>query len=728
MNEIKHSICRACHAGCGVLVELNDGEPVAVKGDPSDPLFKGFCCIKGQNLHKTRSSPERLLHSQKRQADGSYTNIPVTQAMDEIAEKIQGLIDQHGARTLATYSGTMAANVSAANGAMSSAWLKATGSRMGFNSNTIDQPGKMVAAALHGRWMAPSNNFSEADVVMLVGANPLVSMSGGIPHTNPGRMLTDALREGLKLIVIDPRRSETARRANLHLQPKPGQDVPLLAAILHTIINQTLYDETFVDQEVEGLAALRDAVAPFSPKAVAARTGLEAAQIEAAARLFATASKGVVTAGTGPNMSGNTTLLEYLVLSINTLCGRWQRAAEQVHEPATLGQPTYAKAQAIAPYADYAYGFGERIRVRNLSNTAAGLPTAALSDEIIKPGEGQVKALISHGGNPVAAWPDQLKTIEAMRTLELLVQIDVTMSATAKMADYVIAVKHPLETPGTSLAQEYLSGYAVGFGATAAYANYTPALVSAPPGSDLIEDWEFFYGLAQRMELDLTLKPISFNGTVRVQGHRLDMQNPPSSDELLEMLTEGSRIPLAQVKQASGGTLYPDPAVKVLPKDPDCNARLDVGNAQMMLDLAEHLLPDDDLDEFPLRMVSRRQINVLNSTGLGIPSQTHGKTYNPAFLHSKDIESMGLKEGQSVTVKSERASIRAVVAADDNLRRGLLSMTHCWGGRPEEDKDYANIGANTGRLSCVESAYEKYTGMPRMSNIPVSVSALEPAE
>ncbi len=724
MTDTHHTICRACHAGCGVLVELDNGEPVAVKGDPDDPLFKGFCCIKGQNFHKTRSSPKRLLHSQKRQADGSYRTIPVAQAMDEIADKITALIGKQGPRTLATYSGTMAANASAANGAMSSAWLKATGSRMGFNSNTIDQPGKMVAAALHGHWMAPSNNFAEADVLLLVGANPLVSMSGGVPHSNPGRTLTDALNAGLTLIVIDPRRSETARRARLHLQSKPGEDIPLLAAIVHTIINEQLFDNAFVAEEVDGLATLSDAVAPFSPHKVAERVGLDAADIETAARLFAGSSKGVVTAGTGPNMSGNTTLLEYLVLSLNTLCGRWQRAGERVHEPATLGQPTLAKAQAIAPYPDYAYDFGERIRVRNLSNTAAGLPTAALADEILKPGEGQVKALISHGGNPVAAWPDQLKTIDAMRALELLVQIDVTMSATAKMADYVIAVKHPLETPGTSLAQEYLSGYAVGFGATAAYAHYTPAIVSPPAGSDLIEDWEFFYGLAQRMNLQLTFKPISFNGTVRVPGHKLDMHKPPSSDELLDMLTEGSRIPLAQVRQARGGRLYPDPAVYVLPKDPDCTARLDIGNAQMMQDLADQLEQTPRQNNLAMRMVCRRQINVLNSTGMDIPSQSHGKTYNPAYMHSKDIDALGLHTGQTVVIRSARASIRGIVAKDDNLRRGLVSMTHCWGGRPEEDEDYVNIGANTGRLSSVDSDYEKYTGMPRMSNIPVQVLPL----
>lgn len=289
MTKLHHTICRACHAGCGVFVEIDKAEPVSVRGNPDDPLFKGFCCIKGQNFHATRNSTERLLHSQKRQPDGRYKDIPVAQAMDEIAAALNVMIAQHGPRCLATYSGTMAANSGAVNSAISTAFLKAVGSRMGFNSNTIDQPGKMVASALHGRWSAPAHNFAESDVLMLLGVNPLVAMSGGIPHHNPGRHLTDALNKGLTLIVIDPRRSETARRAQHFLQIKPGQDVPLLAAMLQYIIEEELFDTEFCETDIHGLEALRVEVSAFTPESVAERTGLEADQIRAAARAFAMA-------------------------------------------------------------------------------------------------------------------------------------------------------------------------------------------------------------------------------------------------------------------------------------------------------------------------------------------------------------------------------------------------------------------------------------------------------
>jgi anaerobic selenocysteine-containing dehydrogenase len=723
MATLEPTICRVCHAGCPVLVEIEEGRPVSVRGDPDNPLYRGFCCVKGRNMPAQWSSPRRLLHSQKRQPDGSFAPIPIEQAMDEIAERLAAIRDAHGPRAIATYSGTMATNAGAANGAVTSAFLKAIGSRMGFNSNTIDQPGKMVAAALFGSWMAPPTPFAEARVLLLIGCNPLVAMSGGIPHTNPGRALTDALARGLRLIVIDPRRSETARRATLHLQPRPGEDVAILAALIHVILAEGLSDDAFLAEHTEGLEALRQAVAPFTPERVAARADVRAEDLVEAARLFASEGPGVATAGTGPNMSGHTTLFEYLLRCLNTICGRWQRAGDLVAEPPCLGLPTAPKAQALPPMREYAYGFGEKMRVRGLANTAAGMPTAALADEILLPGEGRVRALISHGGNPVAAWPDQLKTIEAMESLDLLVQIDAKMSATAAMADYVIAVKHPLEMPGITLTQEYLSAYAVGFGTTAPWAQYTPALLEPPEGADVIDDWEFFYGLTRRLGLELVVRPVSFTGTVRVAGTPLDMVEKPTTDELFEIVTRGSRIPLAEVKRHRAGALFPDPPVRVAERDPGWKGRLDLANPVMRSDLADvagslDAAPDD---AWPFHLVSRRQPNVLNSTGRDEPGQTRGRTTNAAYVHPDDLDALGLAPGELVSIRSARGSIPGVVEADPSLRRGLVSMAHSWGDRPERDGDVREIGANTGRLSSVEVDYERYTGLPRMSNIPVRV-------
>lgn len=719
-----HTICRACHAACGVIVNVENGTPVSVRGNPDNPVYRGFCCVKGQNFAAQRNNPNRLLHSQKRQPDGSYRHIPVQQAMDEIAQRLSSLRENHGARSIALYSGTFSAAASAINGAINTAFMKALRSPMGFNSNTIDQPGKMVAAALFGRWMAPPTNFADARVILLFGLNPLVAMSGGIPHTNPGRYLTDALARGLQLIVVDPRRSETARRATSHLQVRPGHDVAILAAMLNVILSEELHDREFVAAHMQGVEALRQAVAAFPAERVAQAADIPAQALIDAARRFATHGPGVAVAGTGPNMAGHTTLLEYLVLCLNSVCGRWQRAGEQVRDPGTLSRATQPVAQALPPYPDYAYGFGETMHARGVRNSAAGMPTGALSDEILLENEHRVRALITHGGNPVAAWPDQLKTLDAMRALDLLVQLDLTMSATAREADYVIAVKHPLEMAGISLNHEYLSGYAPGYGTTQAWAQYTPAIVAAPEGSDLIEDWEFFYGIAQRMGLALKLAPVSFTGTVRVTPWPMDMVKPPSTDEVLAALTEGSRVPLEEVKAHPGGAVFADPPVFVAPAQPGWEGRLDAGNAQMLADLAALEEPEEAVDAWPYRLVSRRQINVMNSTGQDIPGQHRGKTYNPAYLHPDDLQALGCAPGDLVTLRSHRASIPAIVEADSNLRRGLVSMAHSWGGAPDTDDNVRLTGACTGRLLCDDSDFEAYTAMPRMSNIPLRV---EPA-
>ena len=350
-----------------------------------------------------------------------------------------------------------------------------------------------------------------------------------------------------------------------------------------------------------------------------------------------------------------------------------------------------------------------------------------------------MRALISHGGTPAAAGPDQLRTLEAMRALDLLVQIDTKMSATARVADYVIAVQHPLEMPGITLGQEYLSNYAVGFGTTAPWAQYTPAIVSPPAGADLIEDWRFFYGVAQRMRLQLVVKPVSFSGTVRVAGWAMDMREAPTTDELFAQVTKGSRIPIERVKAHPGGAIFLDPPVFVAEKDAGWAGRFELASPVMMDDLAaigravaadapstrgaEGTAADPGSDEgWPFRLVSRRQMNVLNSVGCDEPGQLGGRTTNPAHLHPDDLAALGVAPGELVEIRSARASILGVAAIDPNLRRGLVSMTHSWGDAPERDAEVRTIGANTGRLSAVDLEYERYTGLPRMSNIPVAIS------
>ncbi len=724
------SICRFCHANCGILVDVEDGRPVAVRGDRANPAYHGFTCAKGRRLPEQHAHPERLLHSQRRVAPGRFEPIASERAIDEVAARITELVAEHGPRSVALYVGTYAgphpATIPFAIG-----WLLALGSRMVFTAATIDQPGKNVANALHGRWLGGSHVFDESDVWLLVGNNPLISMSGGIPPANPARRLREAKARGMQLVVIDPRRSEVARFADLHLQPRPGEDPALLAALVHVVIRDGLVDRAFVDAHLDGLGALADAVAPFTPEFAAQRAGVAAADVERAARIFATGRRGCGVAGTGPNMAPRGNLTEYLLLCLNTLCGRWRRAGERVPNPGALLPPAHPVAQAQAPRRGW--GFGEKLRVRGFTSSAAGLPTSALAEEILEPGEGRIRALVCVGSNPIAAWPDQLETRRAMDALDLLVTLDVKLSATSRLAHYVIAPKLSLEVPGLSLSMEALEQTYVAMGYSEPYAQYAPALCNPPPGSDVIEEWEFFHGLAQRMGLPLALYPVRAETGVRRERSEpiaVDLERKPSTDEILERLVARSRVPLDEVKRHRHGALFPDPPILVEPGDPECADRLDVGNADMLRELVAVAAEGPRAPEVagrPYRLVSRRMPNVYNSSGRDIAALHRGRPYNPAYLHPDDIAALGLEEGDTVRIASDRASILGVVAAAPELRRGVLSMAHAFGDAPERDAEHRHIGSTTGRLVDKAREYDPYTGIPRMSAIPVSIERADAA-
>jgi anaerobic selenocysteine-containing dehydrogenase len=722
------SICRFCHANCGILVELEDGRPVRVTGDRANPAYHGYTCAKGRQLHAVHSHADRLLYSQKRVLPGRFEPIASERAMDEIAAKLSALIAEHGPRSVAIYAGTYSgphpATIPFAIG-----WLLATGSRMVFTAATIDQPGKSIANALHGRWLAGSHVFDESDAWLLLGNNPLISLSGGIPPANPGRRLRLGKERGLKLVVIDPRQTEVARFADVYLQPKPGEDPTLLAALLHVVIRDGLADREFVRDHVMGFEALEAAVAPFTPRFAAERAGVAPEEIERAAHVFGSARKGCGVAGTGPNMAPRGNLTEYLLLCLNTLCGRWRRAGEPVANPGALLPKAIPRAQAQGPRR--AHGFGEKLRVRGLASSAAGLPTAALAEEILEPGDGQIRALICVGSNPIAAWPDQQKTRRAMEALDLLVTLDMKLSATSRLAHYVVAPTLALEVPGLSLSMEALEQTYVAMGYSEPYAQYTPALVEPPPGSDVIEEWQFFYGLAQRMGLALKLYPTrAETGVLRERSDviEVDMTRRPTTDEVYEKLVAHSRVPLAEVKAHPHGKIFRDPPIVVAPADLATAERLDVGNVEMLRELAAVAREGACAAEVrgrPFRLVSRRMPNVYNSSGRDLDALTRGRPYNPAFLHPDDLAALGVAEGDTVRIASDHASILGVAAAAPELRRGVLSMSHAFGDAPERDAEYREIGSTTGRLVDNTSEFDPYTGIPRMSAIPVSIERVE---
>ncbi|GAA4553671.1 molybdopterin-containing oxidoreductase family protein [Pseudonocardia xishanensis] len=720
MTTTVPSVCRICNHCCSVLVDVEDGRATRVRGDAENPVYQGYTCVKGRSQPAYLDSLERILRPLHRDGSGEFRSVGSGEVVRRIADRLSDIVDRHGPRSVALYLGTSQC-MSNATAPFGFAFMRALGSPMCFTPNTIDKPGKSIAKALHGSWMAPPQEFDEPRSALLIGVNPVVSHKG-LPKGRQGRWLRDARAKGMVLSVVDPRRTETAKRADIHLQPRPGHDAEILAAILHVVLKEDLGDPGFVRDETVGIEALRRAVAPFEPRAVAAAADCSAADLVEIARVHGRAGRGYAMAGTGPNMSGPGTLVEYLVLCLEAVCGHYLRAGDAVRNPGTLVPSSDHRAQARPPGAAR---LGERMRVRGLTATPAGLPTAALAEEILTPGEGQVKALISCGGNPLAAWPDQLRTLEALRSLDLLVQIDPWMSQTAREAHFVIGPTMPLEVPGSTAIIDLATHHqGVGYGPVDAYGQYTPAVVDPPENSDVIEEWAFFHSLAREMGLALQLGE-TFGGTV-ADAARIDPASEPSSEQVLGLVLAGSRVPLDEVRKHPHGALFPAPGIVVEPKEPGWTGRLDLANAEMMDELTELTeVKGGSIDD--LRLICRRLPHVYNSSCRDAAAFARAPEHNPAFLHPADLRAREVVSGDLVEISSGRGTVTAVARADESLRPGLVALTHGFGGLPGDEADAPRqIGANVDRLLDVTHRPDRFSGQPLMSNVPVRVQRVPP--
>jgi anaerobic selenocysteine-containing dehydrogenase len=716
VTEFVTSYCRVCPALCGIVVEVDRStrRVLHVRGDRLHPMSEGYVCVKGRALPEEVHAPDRLTGALRRSADGGFETLGTDQAIGEIAERLLGIIEEHGPRAVALYVGTRGYEVLQLTGAR--AWLRGIESPGFYSTYTIDQPGKDLARARHGSWPAGFQDVATSDVVLLVGTNPVVSTVTsyiGMPMTNLRVELRRLRARGLRLLVIDPRRTETAALADVHLRPRPGTDGAVLAGMLRVIVSEARYDKEFVERFSRGLPDLGQAIDVYTPEFVEECSGVPAADLIDAARSFAGGPRGCAVGGTGINMSPHPTLNEYLLLCLNTLCGRYRRAGEQVTNPGVLtaGRSLVEGPRGPRPIT----GRGDaQPRVRNLQTFYDQMPSAALADEILTGGDGQVRALIVSGGNPLVALPDAQKTRRALESLELLVSLDVRMAQTAAVSHYVIGCPMSLEKSDATLASDLR--YPVPF------AQYTGPVVSPAPG--LVEEWDFFRRLARAMGTPWDLEgrvgmPIPVD--VGAEG----AEEPASADDLWERLCASATIPLREVRAHPHGLLAEIPPRIVAPMSesvPDSD-RLQLADTKMLEELRavarDECVRNHD-DDWPFLLTSRRMTQYYNSWGQDVPAARKRYGANPAFVNARDLAALGIDDGDVATIESQHGTIRVVISAAPDVARSTVSMAHCWGVEPETG-DVRSVGSQVNALVSNEDPASDEVGMARQSAIPVRI-------
>ena len=711
-QEVK-SICRICIGTCGMLLTVEDGTITSIRGDKEHALSRGYACIKGLNAHQALRASDRILHPMKRNDRGGWQRIALEQALDEIAERMAAIMAEDGPQSAALFKGTQA-YLNVAGSPMLEYFMRAIGSPSFFTTMTIDQSAKFVAMNRMGMWGAPYHHFHDSDVVMLVGANPLVSLSVmGIIPFNMTKQFRDAKARGMKLIVIDPRMTETARLADIHLQVRPGEDPTLMAGLIREILARGWHDAEFCSQHVSQLDQLRCSVEPFTLDYTAERAGVPAALIAETARLFAKENnKGCAFSSTGPNMASRSNLAEHLIQALNIVCGRFMRAGDRLRNPGVLN-PLWRHppvAQVIPPMRQFETG--PKSRVRGIGAMFGELMSGTLPEEILTPGPGRIRCLLVAGANPAVAMPDQRKTVQALEALDLLVLVEPFRTATTELAHYVIPPKLFYEREDVLMSPAYEALFM-----PVPYQRFCPAIVDPPPGSELVDEWRIYWELARRLGKQIVYGEVP-----------LDMKNPPTTRDLIQILMKESPVTVEELAAMPEGKIFEDlPQVivqpgsgshrfEVMPRDVESDMRAMFEDNPAAIDA-----------DFPFRLISRRMRESQNSYGRALPAMRKRFAFNPAFMNPRDMEVLGLKAEDPVTITSEYASIECRVRPEATLRRGVVSMAHCWGGLPGRDRPYDEEGANTARLVSLEDHCEAVNHMPRMSAIPIRVEPLRPS-
>ncbi|MBM4245803.1 MAG: oxidoreductase [Deltaproteobacteria bacterium] len=710
MLETKKSFCRFCHVFCGVEVDVADGRVIAVRGDRDNPVSQGYTCLKGRAEAERLYHPERLLCSLKRDGE-QWSDISSGDALSEVATRLRDIVDRHGPRSVAVYVGDGGHRTSAADPSFVRKWLDALGSPGLYTSFTVDSPS--LSVAINRLFGAPLPlavfDIANADVAMFVATNPVISHLMSMPQSNPFARLRSAQQRGMKLIVVDPRRCDVAQRADVHLQVKPGEDASLLAGMIRVILEHELHDRAYAEAYLSGLDALREAVRPFDLEYVAARTEVPAEKIREAAVLFATAQSGAAQSGTGLHMARHQNLTTQLVMTLNALCGRYDRRGGMTRNPGVLTRPLPAEPGPLR----MPLFSGEETHVRGIKGIfnwqgLREMPANTLAEAMLTEGPGRIRALIVNGGNPALVFPDSERVTRALSNLDLLVVNDLFLSATARFAHYVLAVKHPFERADVPKLMDVTFPFP--------FSQYTPALVEAP--GDLLEEWEIFWDLARRLGIELDIPGIA-------------MDRKPTADQMLDGMNAGSRIPLDEVRRYPSGHVFGDAETLVGGVVPDMighpDRRMAVGHPEVVAELAdvraERVVADggyDDPGRFAFRMITYRMPEVYCTQGQNMPSLRRKRGYNPILMSPVSMRAIGVHDGDDVIVESGHGRVAGIVESSNDLRPGVIGLAHGWGD-PLGPADVRERGTNVQRLIPQAEDYDPVTGLAQQSAVAVNV-------
>ncbi len=765
MSQPHYRTCNLCEAMCGVVITTEpslDGETeviATIKGDHNDPFSKGHICAKAIGLKSLHEDPDRIKMPMKRVGE-DWQEISWAQAFDEVEQGIRQVWAKHGRHAVGFYVG----NPTVHNmGAMMfvAPLMAGLHSKNKFSATSVDQlPHMLASLQMFGhQLLAPVPDVDNTDFMLMLGANPAASngsyMSGG---DIMGRIKKINARGG-RVVVLDPRRTETAQQLGEHYFIKPASDVYFLSAILNVLFAENLTKLQHLDGHVHGVDTLKLAVLPFTPEAVAPLTGITAEIITGLARDFAKASAAVCYGRMGVCTQEYGGASVWLINAINIVTGNLDKVGGMMftHPAVDVVGLSSSSPALCGSFNRY------QSRVRGLPEFNGELPVAVLAEEILTEGKNQIRAMITHAGNPVLSTPNGRQMDEALSDLEFMVSIDIYLNETTRHAHIILPPTGPLEHGHYDLIFNVLAVRNV--------SKYAPALFDAPEGA--LHDWQILLELASRLNANTPTEKLIWKGVKKA----VTKLKPEGILDLLLQAGPYGNLPLGltPVAQASSKALVK--ALTALPATQKLARQLErallatpAGGKAQGLSLAKLQENPHGIDLGALQpalmqrictsdgkialsphiylaelgrarialattkprqnnefvVIGRRHVRSNNSWLHNSLPLVKGKNRCTAMMHTQDAHALNIKEGDLIRVQSRVGDVTIPVEVCEDMMRGVMSIPHGFGHhRQGTQLSIAEGKAGVSLNDITDDGFvDGISGNAALNGVPVIVSAL----
>lgn len=706
MGRTVYRACHFCEAICGLEIRLDDGDRiVSIKGDKEDPFSEGYICPKATALQDLHDDPDRLRRPVRR-CGADWQEISWEQAVAETAERLVAIAGHYGNDAIASYVGNPAVHN---YGLLTHghAFLSLFRSKNRFSATSVDQlPQQLMSLLMFGhQLLIPIPDIDRTELMIIIGGNPMASNGSMMTAANMRKRIKTLQQRGGRLVVIDPRRTETAEVADQHGFIRPGTDAALLLAMLHTLYAEQKVRPGRLAGMLKNHDQLEALLQPFSPERAAAVTGLSAQTIRQLARDFADTERAVIYGRMGISVQEYASVCQWAVYLLNILTGKLDAVGG-----AMFTTPAWDSA---APGTRAGSFNRHQSRVSGLPEFNGELPASVLAEEILTTGDGQVRALVTMAGNPVLSNPNGRQLDQAFEQLDFYVAIDSYINETTRHADIILPPTSPLERNHYDLSFNLFAVHNI--------ARFNAAVYDKPDGS--YHDWEICERLAEQicglLGRDYKAKPSpeQFLDVSLQRGPYGKQSGHPLALDLDTLKQHPHNLDL--------GPLQPCLPDRLSTED----KRINCAPAAVIADLPrlqKNLLEAPAVvDDDSLLLISRRHIRSKNSWMHNYRRLVKGRERCDLRMHPRDASRRQLEDGCRVAIESRTGSIEARLTISDEMMPGVVSLPHGWGhNRPGTKLHIARevAGVSINDLTD-ERCYDPVSGNARLNGVPVLVRA-----